>query len=70
MGFYLISSMSLHYGLPPWSWIGIGQEAILLVLAAIPCFLLFNGLHEYLASRVARTRTPKRRVARQFNNGR
>lgn len=65
---YLIATMSAEYGLPEWSWVAILQETILLVLAAIPCFLLFNGLHEYLVSRVARSRSTRRRPAKHLKS--
>lgn len=65
MMIYLFTSMTFQYGLPEWSWVGVIQETILLVLAAIPCFLLFNGLHEYLLNRAARSRPVKRRRVRK-----
>jgi len=66
MAVYLLSSMTLQYGLPEWSWLGMIQETILLVLAAIPCFVLFNGLHEYLVNKMARSRSARRRVRKHL----
>lgn len=66
MAVYLISSMTFQYGLPEWSWVSIIQETILLILAAIPCFLLFNGLHESLMDRIARSRSVRRRVRKHL----
>ncbi|MFV0437216.1 MAG: hypothetical protein ACK5PS_07485 [Desulfopila sp.] len=62
MMIYLFTSMTFQYGLPVWSWVSVVQETILLVLAAIPCFLVFNGLYEYLTTRAARSRSTRRRV--------
>lgn len=63
---YLFSSMTLQYGLPEWSWVSSIQETILLILAAIPCFLLFNSLYEYLVNRTARSRSARRRVQKHL----
>jgi len=66
MSVYLLSSMTLQYGLPEWSWVSMIQETILLVLAAIPCFLVFNVIHDYLAGRIARSRSVRRRVRKHL----
>lgn len=58
---YMFSSMSFEHALPEWSWGAVVQETLLLVLAAIPCFLLFNSLYEYLRRRAARSRPARRR---------
>lgn len=63
---YLFSSMTLQYNLPEWSWGSIIQQTLLLVIAAIPCFLLFNCLYEYLLNRAARSRPARRRVRKHL----
>lgn len=66
MGSYLFASMTLQYGLPEWSWVNTIQETILLILAAIPCFLLFSSLYEYLVNRTARPRSARRRAQKHL----
>lgn len=66
MAVYLFSSLTLQYGLPEWSWVQNIQETLLLVVAAIPCFLLFNGLYEYLLNRAARSRPARRRARKHL----
>lgn len=63
---YVLSAMTLQYGQPRWSWVHIIQETLLLIFAAIPCFLLFNSLYEYLQNRVARSRPARRRVKKHL----
>ncbi len=66
MTVYLFSSLTFQYGLPAWSWGHIVQETLLLVVAAIPCFLLFNSLYEYLLNRAARSRPARRRARKHL----
>ena len=63
---YLTSSVANQHGVSSWSWGGMVQETILLVLAAIPVFLLFNLLYEYIQDRVNRSRTARRRVRKKL----
>lgn len=63
---YFFSSLTIQHGLPGWSWLNGVQETLLLVLAAIPCFLLFNSLHEYLLDRTARSRPARRRARKHL----
>jgi rod shape-determining protein MreD len=37
--------------LPEWSWIRILQETVILIVATIPCFLLYNSLFEQMSKR-------------------
>ena len=54
--FYFIVQIILYFSLtvmiddalPPWSWSRVLKETIILTVATIPCFLLFNSLNEYL----------------------
>ncbi len=39
-----------------WSWGEMLQETLVIVFAAIPCFLLLNSMYEYIESYRARTR--------------
>lgn len=62
MARYFFGTLTLEYTLPVWSWGEVVKETLLLVLAAIPCFLLFNSLHEYLLRRKARSRPATRKA--------
>jgi rod shape-determining protein MreD len=62
--FYLINSLLLPDMLPEWSWPGALQRTILVVLSAIPLFILFNRLHEYVIKRRLRGKPPRRRTQR------
>jgi hypothetical protein len=59
--FYFIYSLALPEDLPEWSWGLTLQRTALLVVAAIPFFLLFISLYEYLQKRRLRTKTLRRR---------
>ena len=63
---YLTSSLASQHGTINWSWGGMVQETILLVLAAVPVFLLLNALYEYIQGRANRKRTTRRRVRRKL----
>ena len=72
-----ISYFSMHvmvYGLtlvlvpetlPAWSWWRLLRETALLVVVAVPFFLLFNGLFEYLEKRAIRPRATRKQPARR-----
>lgn len=63
---YFLSSITVPEVVPAWSWGVVVRETILLVLAAIPCFLLFNSLYEYLELREKRSKpSRKQRVRRR-----
>lgn len=48
---YLFYSTALPEILPEWSWVTMAQQTLILVVAAIPCFLLYNWLFEFLSRR-------------------
>lgn len=48
---YAFYSIALPEILPEWSWLKIGQQIVVLIVATIPCFLLYNSLFEYLSKR-------------------
>ncbi len=50
-GMYAIYSLVLPGILPEWSWARILQETLILTVATIPCFLLYNSLFEYMSKR-------------------
>lgn len=62
--FYFINSVLLPDMLPEWSWPGVLQRTLLVVLSAIPLFLVFNRLYEYIVKRRLHGNPPKRRQRR------
>lgn len=62
--FYFVSSLLLPDILPEWSWPGALQRTILVVLSAIPLFVLFNRLNDHLLKRRLRGKAPRRRSPR------
>lgn len=64
MFFYFVYSLVLPEILPEWSWGATLRRTGLLVVAAIPLFILFNSLYEYLEKRRLRAK-PLRRRPRQ-----
>lgn len=48
---YFIYSLVLPGILPEWSWLQILQQTFILIVATIPCFLLYNSLFEYMLKR-------------------
>jgi rod shape-determining protein MreD len=62
--FYFVFSVLLPDMLPEWSWPATLQRTILVVLAAVPLFILFNRLYEYILTRRLRSKPPRRRPQR------
>jgi len=62
MFFYFSYSITLPEMLPEWSWGQTIQRTTLVVVSAIPLFLLFNSLFENLRKRSTRIRRPRRRT--------
>ncbi len=60
MFLYFIYSLALPEDLQEWSWGITLQRTALLVVAAIPLFLLFSSLYEYLQKRRLRAKTLRR----------
>jgi len=50
----------------PWSWSKMLREAIILTVATIPCFILFNSLYEYLLKRKTISRVARRKAGNTF----
>ena len=59
---YFLYSFTLPDFLPEWSWGRIFGETGILVVATIPCFLLLNGLSEYLQNRKLQPRNLRRKA--------
>jgi rod shape-determining protein MreD len=62
--FYFVNSLLLPDILPQWSWPGVFQRTVLVVLSAIPLFVLFHRLNESLLKRRLRGNAPRRRPPR------
>lgn len=62
MLFYFVYSLVLPEVLPEWSWGVTLQRTALVVVSAIPLFLLFNSLYESLEKRRLRVKPPRRRT--------
>ncbi len=66
IGFYFFYSIALPETLPEWSWGRILQETIILFVATVPCFLLFNSFFEYFLKRRLSQKLLRRRSGNQF----
>jgi rod shape-determining protein MreD len=62
--FYFLNSILLPDMLPEWSWPGALQRTMLVVLSAVPLFILFNRLYEYILKRRLQGKPPRRRSQR------
>lgn len=58
---FLFTSITYSASLPLWSWGEVVRETLLLILACIPFFLLFNSLYEALENRAKKSRPARRR---------
>jgi rod shape-determining protein MreD len=66
IGFYTLLSMATADLVAPWSWNRTGRETIILMIATIPCFILFNSLYEYLLTRRVVPRVVRRKGGNRF----
>ncbi len=64
MVIFFLYSMSLEENLLAWSWGEVFRESVLLVLAAIPCFFLFDALYSSLEKKVRKTKNARKRPIR------
>ena len=65
-GFYVVLTMGAADLVSPWSWNRAAQETIILMIATVPCFLLFNSLYEYLLNRRVVPRVTRRKEGNRF----
>lgn len=61
MFYYFVYSITMPEMLPEWSWGKTIQRTTLVIVSAIPLFLLFNSCYEYLQKRTMRVKPPRRR---------
>ena len=55
--------------LPSWRWSLVVRETVILLVAAIPCFLLFNTLMDGLSRRRLSSRVMVRRSGNRYRRG-
>ncbi len=61
MLFYFLYSLALPEELPEWVWGEALQRTVLVVISAIPLFLLFNSFYEIIQKRRSRVKPLRRR---------
>jgi len=66
IGFWVMLSTTSADLVSPWSWNRAGTETIILMIATVPCFLLFNSLYEYLLQRRVMPRVTRKRTGNRF----
>lgn len=59
-------SYTLPESAPIWSWLSILKETIIIVVASIPCFLLFNAFFEFVELYRATSKISRKRSGNQF----
>lgn len=62
---FFFTSITFPESLPEWSWGEIVRDTLLLILASIPFFLLFNSLYEALENRAKKSRPVRRQTVRR-----
>lgn len=62
----LFYSFTLAENASTWSWGLLLQETIIIVFAAIPCFLVFNALFEFIENYKASTKISRKRAGNRF----
>ncbi len=66
LGFYAALTMAAAELVSPWSWNRMAMETIVLMIATVPCFLIFNSLYEYMLNRRRLPRSIRRRGGNRF----
>jgi len=66
LGFYAALSLAATELVSPWSWNRMAMETIILMIATVPCFLIFNSLYEYMLNRRRLPRTVRKRGGNRF----
>jgi rod shape-determining protein MreD len=66
LGFYAALTLAAADLVSPWSWNRMAMETIILMIATIPCFLLFNSLYEYMGKRRTIARVVRKRGGNRF----
>ena len=61
---FIFTSVSSSEGMPDWSWGEVVRSTLLLIVAAIPVFLLLNSLYESMENRAKRQKTSRRQAVK------
>lgn len=68
IGTYAALTLAAGDLVSPWSWSRVGRETIILMIATVPCFLLFNSLYEYLLKRRVVPRVVRKKGGNRFRS--
>ena len=63
---YFILSIMVNDSMVLWSWSRVLRETIILTVATIPCFLLFNSFYEFIASRKVAKRASRKNAGNRY----
>ena len=63
---YFILSIMVNDSMVLWSWSRVLRETIILTVATIPCFLLFNSFYEFIIRRKAVKRTSRTKTGNRY----
>jgi len=66
MALYSIYSLTLPDTIPEWSWGRVIVVMIILVIATIPCFLLYNSFFEYVQNKRLNPRILRKKSGNRF----
>lgn len=66
MGFYFFYSVLMPGVLPEWSWNRMIQDTFILLLAAIPSFVLLGNFQEFFSQKRSVHRVVRKRTGNQF----
>ena len=66
MALYSIYSLTMPDTIPEWSWGRVVLIATILIMATIPCFLLYNSLFEYLRKKRLSPRIMRKQTGNRF----
>lgn len=63
---YFILSIIANDSMAVWSWSRVLRETIILTVATIPCFLLFNSFNEFILKRKAIKRSSRKKAGNRY----
>jgi rod shape-determining protein MreD len=63
---YFTLSIMVNDSMVVWSWSRVLRETIILTVATIPCFLLFNSFNEFLLKRKAMKRSTRQKAGNRY----
>jgi rod shape-determining protein MreD len=63
---YFVLSIMVNDSMVVWSWSRVLRETIILTVATVPCFLLFNTFNEFLLKRKAMKRSSRKKAGNQY----